>query len=61
MPMTVEKVAQLERQWREAREQLLKDYGRMYEIIRRKISAEEWLQITVAFSDYSNRKHPGTR
>ena len=45
MPMNVEKVAQLERQWREAKDQLLREQGRMYDIIRRKISAEEWQRI----------------
>jgi hypothetical protein len=55
MPMTVEKVVQLERQWREAREQLLKEYGRMYEIIRRKISAEEWQRIMDSLEDRDER------
>jgi hypothetical protein len=45
MPINAEKVAQLERQWREAKDQLLREQGRMYEIIRRKISANEWQRI----------------
>ena len=45
MPMNAEKVAQLKRQWEEAEDQLLREQGRMYEIIRRKISAEEWDRI----------------
>ena len=45
MPMNAEKVAQLERQLREAKDQLLREQGRMYEIIRRKISADEWQRI----------------
>jgi hypothetical protein len=55
MPMTAEKVAQLERQWREAREQLLRDYGRMYEIIRRRISADEWQRIMDSLEDREER------
>ena len=45
MPMNAEKVAQLKRQWEEAEDQLLREQGRMFEIIRRKISAEEWDRI----------------
>ena len=45
MPMNVEKVALLEKQWREAKDQLLREQGRMFELIRRKISADEWDRI----------------
>ena len=45
MPMNAEKVAELKRQWEEAEDQLLREQGRMYDIIRRKISADEWERI----------------
>jgi hypothetical protein len=55
MPMNAEKVAQLERQWREAQDQLLREQGRMYEIIRRKISADEWQRIIDSLEDHEER------
>jgi hypothetical protein len=55
MPMDAEKVAQLERQWREAKDQLLREQGRMYEIIRRKISGNEWQRIMDSLEDREER------
>jgi hypothetical protein len=55
MPMNAEKVTQLERQWREAQDQLLREQGRMYEIIRRKISADEWQRIMDSLEDREER------
>jgi hypothetical protein len=55
MPMNAEKVAQLERQLREAKEQLLRQYGQMYEIVRKRISAEEWQRIMDSLEDREER------